>query len=275
MKKIFSLSLFVLLTGICAAQQPASTFVTYKQLDTLALKMEVIGPAKLEKNKVYPAIVYFYGGGWSRGSTASFKRYAEYFASKGFVNFLVDYRVKSRQGTTPFESLKDAKSAMRFVRKNVAQFHIDPNTIIAAGGSAGGQLAAACALVEKNNEASDDLSVSPKPNALVLFNPVIDNGPGGYGYERVKDDYLNFSPMHNIKKGTPPTLIMIGDKDHLIPAATIQKYKAEMEKVGSRCDLVFYPGQEHGFYNKKEFFEPTKTEMEKFLGSLPFLTLTN
>jgi dienelactone hydrolase len=81
--------------------------------------------------------------------------------------------------------------------------------------------------------------------------------------------------MHNIKKGAPPTLIMIGEKDHLIPAATVQTYKTEMEKVGSRCDLVFYPGQNHGFYNKKEFFEPTKIEMEKFLRSLAFLKLTN
>lgn len=274
MHRVF-LVVCVLFISVGAFAQQNKQLVTYKTVDTLSLKMKVISPASLEKGKAYSSIVFFYGGGWINGSWDRFETYADYFVTKGMVCFLVDYRVKSRQGTTPFESLRDAKSAMRFVRKNAAEFHIDPNTIVAAGGSAGGHLAAACALIDAYNEASDDLSVSPKPNALVLFNPVIDNGPGGYGYERVKDDYMNFSPMHNLKKGVPPTLIMIGDKDHLIPAATVQKYKAEMEKVGGRCDLVFYPGQDHAFYNKKEFFEPTKTEMEKFLRSLPFLKLTN
>ncbi len=63
------------------------------------------------------------------------------------------------------------------MRENAATFHIDTAKIIASGGSAGGHMAAATALITDYNEDTDDTSVSCVPNALVLFNPVFDNGP--------------------------------------------------------------------------------------------------
>lgn len=51
------------------------------------------------------------------------------------------------------------------------------------------------------------ISGSTKPFALVLFNPVIDNGPGGYGRERIGDCYQEISPLHNISKGAAPAII--------------------------------------------------------------------
>jgi len=156
---------------------------------------------------------------------------------RGLICFRVDYRVKSRQGTSPFESLKDAKSAIRFIREHAEDLHVDPQRIVASGGSAGGHLAAATALVTSFNEGSDQLSYSSVPNALVLFNPVIDNGPGGYGYERIGEAYKDFSPLHNIREGAPPTIFFLGTQDKLIPVETARYYKTVMEKVGSRCDL--------------------------------------
>lgn len=189
------------------------------------------------------------------------------------VCFLADYRVRERQGTTPFESLKDAKSAVRYIRQHAADFHLDTTKIVAAGGSAGGQLAAATALVKGFDEQTDNLSISCVPNALVLFNPVIDNGPGGYGYERIGETYKDFSSIHNVRKGAPPTIIFLGTKDHLIPVETAQYYKKVMEKVGSRCDLDLYEGQGHGFfnYNNRDYYEKTVAKADEFLVSLGFL----
>ena len=114
-------------------------------------------------------MVFFFGGGWINGNVKQFEPHAQYFSKRGIVCFLADYRVASRNHTTPFESLKDAKSAIRFIRQNAQRFHLDTAKIIASGGSVGGQLAAACALITKYNEAGEDLSISCKPNALVLF----------------------------------------------------------------------------------------------------------
>ncbi|WP_017256944.1 alpha/beta hydrolase [Pedobacter arcticus] len=269
-KKIAVVGFVCFFTNFVFAQE-VKNLITYKQVDTTTLKMEVIYPPDLVKSKIYPAVVFFFGGGWISGSINQFKPQANFFAKRGMVCFLVDYRVKNRQKITPFESLKDAKSAMRFVRKNARDFQVNPNAIIASGGSAGGHLAAATALIDNYNETTDDLSISAKPNALILFNPVIDNGPDGYGYERVGDAYKNFSPLYNIRKNAPPTIVFQGTKDKLIPVATAERFKNEMIKAGNQCELFLYDGQEHGFFNKKEFVDKTMVETDKFLTQLGYL----
>ena len=247
---------------------PAS--VIYKVTNSCSLKMEIKYPAEIKVGETYPGMVFFFGGGWINGSIKQFMPEAEYFVKRGLVCFLVDYRVQSRQGSTPFESLMDAKSAIRYIRQNAAKFHIRRDSLIASGGSAGGQLAAACALIAGYNDSTDDLAVSARPNALVLFNPVIDNGPGGYGYDRVGKAYKDFSPLHNIRQGAPPTIIFLGTKDHFIPVTTMRYYQTVMRKVGSRCDLELYKDVGHGFFNNAGFMEATLRQADQFLTSLGY-----
>lgn len=245
--------------------------ILYKQVDSTSLYMNVIYPKDAQQKTPRPAIVFFFGGGWVEGSMDAFKYQAEYLAERGLIGILVDYRIKKRQGTTPFESVKDAKSAMRYVRGHAKELGINPDSIIASGGSAGGHLAAATAFIKGYNEATDDLSISCVPQALVLFNPVIDNGPGGYGYDRIDAQYKDFSPLFNIKKNAPPTIFFLGTKDKLIPVATAEYYKTVMEKVGSRCDLHLFDNQEHGFINKPVYFAKTLVLADEFLASLGYL----
>jgi acetyl esterase len=263
--------LFVLVTGIGLEVEAQQVF-SYKQVDTHQLNMEVYYPPGFDSGNHFASMVFFFGGGWLGGNRNQFAHHAAYFAKRGLVCFLVDYRTKLNN-TTPFESLKDAKSAIRYLRMHAPAFKIDPTKLIASGGSAGGQLAAATAIVEGYNEITDDLSVSSVPNALVLFNPVIDNGPGGYGYERIGEAYKRFSPLHNLKKGVPPTIIFLGTKDALVPAATAIYYQLVMEKLGSRCDIKWYEGQPHGFFNYSNFanYRQTIIEADNFLQSLGFL----
>ncbi|QDH81657.1 alpha/beta hydrolase [Echinicola soli] len=236
--------------------------------------MDIYYPDNLVEGQHYPVLVFFFGGGWVMGHKSKFKPHAEYFSERGIISVLVDYRVRSRHKTTPFEALEDAKSAIRFLRSNAEKFHVDPDRVIASGGSAGGHLAAATATVDQYNDDRDDMRISPKPNALVLFNPVIDNGPGGYGYERIGEEYLCFSPLHNLRKGAPPTIMFLGTEDHLIPVETAQYYKKVMERIGSRCDLYLYEGQPHGFFNFKyrEYYDKTITKAAEFLVSLGYIT---
>jgi acetyl esterase len=252
----------------CAQEQ-----VLYKKIDTTELFMEVHYPESINTATEYPALVFFFGGGWTGGSISQFEPHARYFSRRGMICILADYRVKVRQQTTPFESLKDAKSAIRYIREHAVKFHIDTSRIVAAGGSAGGHLAAATALIDDYNESTDNLSVSCIPNALILFNPVIDNGPGGYGYDRITDAYKSFSPLHNITNGAPPTIIFLGTNDNLIPVETAKYYQKVMEKVKSRCELHLYEGQGHGFfnYNNFEYYRKTVSEADEFLQSLGYL----
>jgi len=247
--------------------------ILYKQVDSVSLYMHIDYPPLYNPDQTYPAMVFFFGGGWNGGNVAQFAPHAKYFASRGMICFRADYRVRSRQGTTPFESLKDAKSAMRFIRTFAKKLGVDPERVVASGGSAGGHLAAATATAEGYNEFGEDLSISCIPNAMVLFNPVFDNGPGGYGYERIGKEYKDFSPLHNIQKGIPPAIVFLGTEDALIPVETARYYKTVMEKVGSKCELFLYEGEGHGFFNFRNYenYSSTRERTDEFLTSLGIL----
>ncbi|MGV3504772.1 MAG: alpha/beta hydrolase [Adhaeribacter sp.] len=253
--------------------------LVYKKIDTTTLKLRLIYPKAANKAGPLPVIVFFFGGGWSGGSINQFEPQAYHLASRGLVAVLVDYRVASRHKTTPFDAVRDAKSAMRYLRQHSQELGLDPNRLAAGGGSAGGHLAAAADLTQLD-EPGENLGISSRPNALVLFNPVFDNGPQGYGYGRVKDRYQEISPLHNIRKGAAPTLVMLGTKDKLIPVATAEAYKRQLEAAGTRCDLVLYQNQPHGFFNHKKekennYYQQTLMQADAFLTSLGYLKPEN
>jgi hypothetical protein len=92
--------------------------------------------------------------------------------------------------------------------------------MIVCANSAGCHLTAIITLIPNYNEDSADFNTSCITNVLGLFNPVIDNGSGGYGYKRIEDAYKDSSPLHNIMDGTLPTIIYLGANDGLISVET-------------------------------------------------------
>ena len=248
-------------------------FQVYKTIDTTVLNLHIYKPLDFKSSKVYNCVVFFHGGGWNNGSPRAFRRQSMYFASRGMIAISVEYRLKNTHGTTPFQATEDAKSAIRFVRQHANELNIDPDTITAGGGSAGGHLAASCALLPKFDNIEEDLNISSIPNALILLNPVIDLGPGAYAHKRFGDRYIDLSPTDNIVAGAPPSIILVGTKDRIVTVEMVQSFKQKMEAVGSRCDLVLYKDQAHAFFAKKpiKYFIETTDEIDKFLVSLNFL----
>lgn len=276
MQRLILLLTILFVVGSLSAQSRDT--ITYKSLPDGDLVLEFLYPEGMDtRTAPLPAALFFFGGGWNGGQRSHFNQQATYLAKQGMIAVLADYRTKKSHGTSPLISLMDAKSAVRWVRAHGPELGIDVDRLAVGGGSAGGHLAAATALCPGNNDEADDLSVSSAGNALLLFNPVIDNGPGGYGYNRVGEAFTTFSPLHNIRKGAPPTLFQVGSNDKLIPVATAEYYRTVMEKVRSRCDLYVYPKGEHGFFNpkNKEFYQQTVQAMDDFLVSLGYLLPAN
>ena len=258
-----------------SAQSPIPTIepeiVEYKRIDAVKLNLHIYKPKTFDANKTYNCIVFFHGGGWNNGSHTAFRRQSMYLASRGIIAISAEYRVKNMHGTTPLDAVEDAKSAIRYIRKHAKALNINPNMIAAGGGSAGGHLAAACGNIDGLEGENEDLSISSKPNALVLFNPVYDNSKNGFGYNRMEGRYLEISPLHNISKGAPPTIIFFGTNDKTTPLSSSKLYKQKMDEVKSRCDLFLYEGQEHSFFNKEPYFIKTLFETDKFLESLGYI----
>ncbi len=243
-----------------------SSFV-YKQVDGDSLEMTMYFP-QVPGNSKLPAIVFFFGGGWVSGNPGHFQMQAEYFATRGIISICPDYRTKKRFKTTPFESVKDAKSAIRYLKVNGSKMGIDTSKIVAAGGSAGGHLAACTAIIKNINEESNNLSVSPVPFALVLFNPVVDTGKRGYGQAKMQGREFEISPVHHITSDVPPTLIMHGKSDTTVPYENVVRFKQVMKQAGNECVLKGYKKQDHGFLNygkNPKHFKKTLQKTERFL----------
>jgi len=111
MKKRYFFTLFLTLTGFINGFTQDQ--LLYKKIDTTQLYLTVYPSTIKEATKKLPAIVFFFGGGWNNGTVKQFEPQALYFSQRGMVCILVDYRVKEKQKTTPFESVKDAKTAIR------------------------------------------------------------------------------------------------------------------------------------------------------------------
>ena len=257
--------------------QPTRTVVYKKTVNAagkeMDLKMDIFEPANHKASDKTAAIVLFYGGGWSGGDADLFYAHATYLASRGMTAFVPTYRTKNSAKTTPFEAVTDAKSALRWVRENAATLGIDPNRIAAGGSSAGGHIAATAAIIAGFDEPTENAKVSSRPNALILYNPVIDLSPQGYGNERVGPKWESISPLQNVKSGDPPTIIFHGTADKTVPYANAVAFEAAMKAAGNQAELVTFRGVGHGFA-----YRPAKKDANKalrltdeFLASLGYI----
>lgn len=247
----------------------------YKTVDGFDLKINVIYPHDYQKGKKYPTIVFFFGGGWKGGSVQQFEQHCHFLASKGMIAMAANYRVASRNQSTPFDAVEDAKSAMRWVRENAKMLGVQKNKIVAAGGSAGGHLAACTAIIPGFDAKAENTKISSKPNALILFNPVINTMPEGYGYERLGDKAESISPAHHVVPKLPPTLIFHGTKDTTVPFENITDFEAKMDSAGNTCYVVPFMDQGHGFFNygrsENKFYDLTIEKTTSFLMELKYI----
>jgi acetyl esterase/lipase len=258
-------------TLLASASAPDVKTMTYKTIGDRELKIHIHYPPGWKASDSRAVIVFFFGGGWTGGKVEQFQSQAEYFASRGLVAARADYRVKSRDEVTPDKCVEDARSAVRWMRRNAKEMGIDPQKLIASGGSAGGHLAA-CTMIAKSVEADgDDLSISTIPQAMILFNPVL-----SFDHEQIigringdKELARKISPTLHLDKTSPPALILFGTKDRLKVFG--DEYWQKAEALGVRADKYLAEGQGHGFFNKPPWRERTLIAADKFLASLGFL----
>ncbi len=244
----------------------------YKKTPQGELKMLIHFPADWKASDKRAGIVFFFGGGWRSGTPAQFEPQANYLASRGMVAARPEYRIQSKHNTTPDKAVEDGKSAIRWFRAHSAELGVDPQRIVGSGGSAGGHLAACAAMLEGFDAANEDAAISSKPNALVLFNPVVDMRGLGVksGETRRKDLTARLSPILGMKKETPPTILFYGTSDKFCEQG--RTFLARSKELGNRAELFVAEGLPHGFFNKTPWTEVTLKQADLFLVSLGYLT---
>lgn len=217
--------------------------IPFRTVDGRALLLHVSGPLETSGSPA-PAAVFYHGGGWERGDWTQFQPQAARLGALGMVSVLVEYRTEG-----PVAATEDAVAAMNAVFERSRDIGCDTERIVAIGGSAGGQLAMATAVLDVPGR--DDCH---RPAALVLFNPVTDTTgdfPAGFGRRRFDNDEnaRRYSPVHHICAGVPPLLIMHGTADSAVHHENSMALVDEVRRHGGRAEIVLYAGRQHGFFN--------------------------
>ncbi len=234
--------------------------VVYKEASGDKLQLHIYSPADAKPGDNRTAIVFFFGGGWSGWNPTQFEPFARHFAGLGCVAICADYRVSSRHKTTPADAVRDAKSAVRYVREHAKEWGADPNRIVAAGGSAGGHLSACTALVPGLLDEKGAKDADAAPNALVLFNPVLDTSAAGFGGAKRGDELKPISPQHHVREKLPPVLVLHGTADTTVPFKQVETFAKAMKDEGNVCEVEAFEGRGHGFFNHPDFRKGAKPD---------------
>jgi acetyl esterase/lipase len=142
---------------------------------------------------------------------------------------------------------------MRWVRGHANELGIDPSRIAAVGSSSGSLMAGVTALVTELDDPGDDKSIDPRPNALILYNPVLTNTPKvvelttkNFGTAMVEQT-RNLFPSDHLDRGLPPTILFAGTADKGVSPETQNDFCRRARALEAQCEVVLYPGAPHGF----------------------------
>lgn len=242
--KLLGFVLFILMAigvmGVKNSPLLPDTMWTYKQINGKLLQMSVFLPDNYKSSEhTFPTMVIFHGGSWREGEVSWHFPDCEYWSKRGMIAVSVDYRLKDRDGIeVPLECVKDAKSAIRFLRINQLKLKVDTGRVVVAGDSAGGQLAAAMGTIvsKETNDDYYDVSISCKPNAVILTNPYF-------------KCVWELSPLNYICNGLPPFITFLGDEDPAITVESMKEFHNALKGAGNSSELYIGHGGKHGFCN--------------------------
>lgn len=237
--------------------------VVYGEAGGQLLKLDFAKPIVCRGQSV-PVIVYIHSGGWRSGSkSGAFDLdIVKMGFQLGFAVASIDYRLAPKFRFPA--QINDCKLAIRFLRRNAADFGIDPARIAAAGGSAGGHLSALLAVTDERDglEGPGLDGISSRILAAVdEFGPAdltdVASQTTSEGMSMVTDLLgcdpnvcpalaLAASPIAYVTPDDPPILIIHGDKDTLVPFRQSELFAERLRIAGNACALIKVRNAEHG-----------------------------
>jgi acetyl esterase/lipase len=234
--------------------------ISYGSTESRPLKLDLYSPQAADGP--VPGLVFIHGGGWKAGKKEDYRIYGLTFAQKGYVVASVQYRL-SGEAQYP-AAIHDVKAAVRWMRSEAASIGVDPDRIGVAGGSAGGHLAMMVGYtsdVDAFDGNSGNTAVSSRVQAVVdIYGPtdlttdfarsqseagsVLKQFLGGT-YEEQTDRYIAASPIRYVTPDDPPTLILHGTIDEVVPINQSDLLVAKLKEVGVPYIYDRLPGWPH------------------------------
>lgn len=223
------------------------------------LRADIFRPPDRADGSLHPGVVFVHGGSWRTGDRTQLRGYGVLVGREGFVGMCIEYRLIP-EGTYP-DNLHDVKAAIRWMRANAAELGVDPERIAVEGNSAGAHLALLAAGTSHRSELEGDggnPGVSSAVRCVVGIYPPTLFTAGGSQRGAVplmalvdgggSDDLAReASPLTYVRPGFPPTMLIHGTHDDVVPAAaSLVMYEALIE-AGVPAELHMVADQPHGF----------------------------
>ncbi|MBQ8155067.1 MAG: alpha/beta hydrolase [Prevotella sp.] len=201
------------------------------------------------------AVVCCPGGGYSHlAMDHEGHQWAAFFNNQGIALIVVKYRMPHGNYKIP---ISDAEEAMKTVRRNAVEWHIDRNNVGIMGFSAGGHLASTIATHSKADAA---------PNFQILFYPVITMDPA-FTHKGSHDNFLGtdrskkemkkleheYSNDIQVNRTTPRVFLALSDDDHAVPASNGFNYYSECYRHDVPASIHIYPTGGHGWGYRESF----------------------
>lgn len=201
------------------------------------------------------AIVCCPGGGYSHlAMDHEGHQWATFFNNQGIALIVLKYRMPHGNYVVP---ISDAEQAMKIVRQNAAEWHIDTHNVGIMGFSAGGHLASTIATHSKGDAA---------PDFQILFYPVITMDLGfthkgshdnllGTNHDKKKLRKLEaeYSNDQQVNRTTPRAFLALSDDDKAVPAANGFGYYQQLYKHDVPASIHIYPSGGHGWGYRESF----------------------
>ncbi|MBV9301850.1 MAG: alpha/beta hydrolase [Acidobacteriaceae bacterium] len=225
--------------------------IEYGQVRGISLRMDASIPAGPGK---FPAVIIVHGGGWVTGDRRSnVEPLFRPLSNAGFAWFSISYRLAT--DLTHFGSaINDVEQAVRFIKSNASDYHVDPQRIALLGESAGGQLAAMAALHRDPDTSVKAVVALYAPSDLVSLarsseyipSSIRDSIRGTPWEGLVLAGLAQLSPINSVRSDMPPFLLIHGTADALIPFEQSKEMCARMREAGASCELYPVEGGGHG-----------------------------
>jgi acetyl esterase/lipase len=224
----------------------------FSTADGTPLSLQVFQPLKAGR---YPTIVTLYGGAWQRGDPGQNTAFNQYMAAQGYTVVAIDYR-HAPQHQFPTQ-LHDVQSALQFLVEQSASLEIDPTRLSLVGWSAGAHLAMLAAYQPDTVPVQAVVSYYgptdllagyadlPSPDPIDI-RAVLETFLGG-SPAQVPDRYRVASPIHHVRAKLPPTLLIYGQRDHIVKATFGQQLHDRLVASENTAVLLSLPWSDHAF----------------------------
>lgn len=242
--KIFSISIILFLVVGCASRKYSDVSYSVDGLKKSDNQLNIFVPRSIDTTQKYPVMVFVYGGNWHSGSKGIYNSIGRNFAKKGIITFIPNYTKSPKVSYD--EMTQEIATSIRWVKKNIHQYHGDTNRLYLSGHSAGGHLSALSILSPKYGIDQEKIAglILIDAAGLDMYSYLKDNPPTKKNHYLTTwtnnaDEWKKASPLYYVNKKLPPLMVYVGEKTYPSIKSSNRRFIKKVKEKDSKIEVIY------------------------------------